>query len=116
MRKNSSIFMNTPVWFFKLLADETRLSILTLLSGYEELCVCELVETLHLSQPKISRHLALLKQSGLVSDSRQGHWVYYRLSATTPQWCREILETSMLNSHLPGIARIPTNSRTRCPQ
>jgi len=49
------------VSFFKCLADETRLSIVTLVTENKELCVCDLTEKLQLSQPKISRHLALLR-------------------------------------------------------
>jgi ArsR family transcriptional regulator len=108
--------MPTPARFFRILADETRLSILLLLTRHDELCVCELVETLHLSQPKISRHLALLKSSGLVRDQRQGQWVYYRLSATMPQWCRYILETSLQQSRLPPLNPITSSGKNRCAQ
>jgi ArsR family transcriptional regulator len=87
-----------------------------LLTGHDELCVCELVETLHLSQPKISRHLALLKSSGLVRDQRQGQWVYYRLSATMSQWCRDILEASLQQTRLPPLNHITSPGRTRCAQ
>jgi ArsR family transcriptional regulator len=106
--------MPTPAQLFKLLADETRLSILLLLTEYEELCVCELVETLHLSQPKISRHLALLKASGIIRDKRYGQWIYYRLSATTPPWCRDILQSSLQQSQLPPVNRLPVTNRNRC--
>ena len=47
--------------FFKCLSDETRLNIVTLIVENKELCVCDLTEKLQLSQPKISRHLALLR-------------------------------------------------------
>src|SRR5438045_7237423 len=67
---------------FKALADETRLRILgLLLTG--EICVCDIYETLRISQPKASRHLAYLRRSGLVSTRRQGLWVYYRLADTS---------------------------------
>ncbi|ENW02129.1 hypothetical protein F938_00240 [Acinetobacter bereziniae LMG 1003 = CIP 70.12] len=58
--------------FFKCLSDETRLNIVTLIVENKELCVCDLTEKLQLSQPKISRHLALLRASGLLQDRRQG--------------------------------------------
>ena len=59
--------------FFKCLSDETRLNIVTLIAENKELCVCDLTEKLQLSQPKISRHLALLRSSGLLQDRRQSH-------------------------------------------
>lgn len=62
--------------FFDALSDETRLRILVLLY-HKELCVCEICEILELSQPKISRHLAKLRDLGLVRDERQNQWIYY---------------------------------------
>lgn len=79
------------VIFFKCLADETRLNIVTLVAEHKELCVCDLTEKLQLSQPKISRHLALLRSSGLLQDRRQGQWVYYSINPQLPTWCHEIL-------------------------
>jgi ArsR family transcriptional regulator len=61
-------------------ADETRLRLLNLLSDNTEVCVCDLVEVLELSQPKVSRHLAYLRRAGLVRDRKNGLWVYYRLA------------------------------------
>ncbi|OTG73943.1 hypothetical protein B9T23_13105 [Acinetobacter terrae] len=50
-----------------------------------ERCVCDLTASLDLSQPKISRHLALLRTSGVLQDCRQGQWIYYSLQADFPQ-------------------------------
>ena len=75
------------------MADETRLSIVMLISAHQKLCVCNLTEKLKLSQPKISRHLALLRSSGLLADRRQGQWVYYRLHPELEVWCQSILQT-----------------------
>jgi ArsR family transcriptional regulator len=72
--------------FYKSLADETRLKILLLLHVENELCVCELIEALALSQPKISRHLALLREQGLVSTRKSGQWVFYALHEQLPAW------------------------------
>jgi ArsR family transcriptional regulator len=63
---------------FKALSDETRLRIVALLS-HGELCVCHLHEALRLSQPNVSRQLAILRAAGVVEDRRNGKWVYYRL-------------------------------------
>jgi ArsR family transcriptional regulator len=67
---------------FQALGDATRLRILgLLLTG--EVCVCDIHESLTLSQPKVSRHLAYLRKAGLVETRRTGLWVHYRL-ATAP--------------------------------
>jgi ArsR family transcriptional regulator len=71
---------------FKALSDETRLRIMTLLLDNEELCVCDFVGALDLTQSKASRHLRYLFNAGLVEDRRQGLWMHYRLSSRlTPQ-------------------------------
>lgn len=62
-----------PVQLFKALSDETRLSIVMLLREAGELCVCDLCSATAESQPKVSRHMALLRESGLVSDRREGN-------------------------------------------
>src|SRR5438093_9528148 len=65
---------------FKALADSTRLRILgLLLTG--EVCVCHIHETLKITQPKASRHLAYLRRAGLVDTRRDGLWVHYRIAA-----------------------------------
>ncbi|ENU22389.1 hypothetical protein F993_02838 [Acinetobacter proteolyticus] len=79
------------VTFFKCLSDDTRLNIVMLIAQHQELCVCDLTEKLQLSQPKISRHLALLRASGVLQDRRQGQWVYYRINPQLPAWGHEIL-------------------------
>jgi ArsR family transcriptional regulator len=80
-----------PDHFFKALGDLTRLRILVLLSAERELCVCELTHALGEIQPKISRHLAQLRELGVVLDRRQGQWIYYRLNSDLPAWAREVL-------------------------
>ena len=75
-----------PLQLFKNLADETRLGIVLLLKARGELCVCDLCTALAQSQPKISRHLAMLRESGLLRDRKQGKWVHYRLSPQMPAW------------------------------
>ena len=88
-----------PVDLFKCLADETRLKSVLLIKEKKELCVCELITALELSQPKVSRHLAQLKRMGLLIDRRQGQWVFYRINPDLPGWCRNVLwETAVTNS------------------
>ena len=80
-----------PESYFKALADLTRLRILRLLTLEGELCVCELTHALGEVQPKISRHLALLKEMTLVLDERRGQWVYYRVNPALPAWVGAVL-------------------------
>ncbi len=78
-----------PIEFFKLLADETRLHSVLLIAKEGELCVCELTTALNQSQPKISRHLAMLRKSQLLLDRRQGQWVFYRMNPSLPNWVQQ---------------------------
>ncbi len=71
--------MLSLIEFFKTLSDETRLRILVLLFT-KDLCVCELCDILDESQPKVSRHLAKLRDIGLVKDERKGQWIFYNLN------------------------------------
>ncbi len=71
--------MKQVIHLYKALSDETRLRLLALL-GQGELCVCDLVAVLRLPQSTVSRHLALLKGAGWVTDRRQGVWMFYRLA------------------------------------
>lgn len=83
--------MLLPEIYFKALSDETRLRCLMLLYKAGELCVCELTTALELSQPKISRHLAQLRQIGLLVDSRSSQWVYYKINPELPAWALDVL-------------------------
>lgn len=78
---NILVSMKQTARIFKTLADETRLRILALLTT-GELCVCDLMAALNLPQSTVSRHLATLRNAGLVDDRRQGVWMYYRLAQT----------------------------------
>ena len=84
--------------FYKCLSDQTRLKILLLLCQKKELCVCELVDELDASQPKVSRHLAQLKCCKLIQHRREGQWMYYRLHEKLPDWCLESLELALRNN------------------
>lgn len=84
--------MMTLTTLFKCLSDQTRLRCVVLLHKHGKLCVCEMTHALDLLQPKISRHLAQLRQSNLLLDSREGQWVYYQINPTLPAWVFEILD------------------------
>jgi ArsR family transcriptional regulator len=76
------------------MADDTRTKIMLLVAQEQELCVCELICALDQSQPKISRHLAVLRSGGLLADRRQGQWVYYRLHPDLPAWAKTVISTT----------------------
>ncbi len=85
----------SPTQFFKCLSDETRLRCITLLQKEGKLCVCELTTALALSQPKISRHLASLRQCSLLQDSREGQWVFYQINPALPDWVNPLLNNAL---------------------
>jgi ArsR family transcriptional regulator len=70
--------MDELLGIFKALSEETRLRIIKLLE-HGELCVCDLVAALGLVQPKVSFHLAVLKEAGFIKDRKEGKWTHYRL-------------------------------------
>ena len=79
-----------PQFLFDILADATRRRILALLIARGELCVCELMAALDETQPKVSRHLGVMKEVALVLARREGTWMHYRL-ATLPKWANDLL-------------------------
>jgi len=87
-----------PVIFYKAMADDTRLKSLLLISHYQELCVCELMAALELSQPKVSRHLAQLKNAGILSDRRQGQWIFYQLKPELVVWANTTIVQTLANN------------------
>ncbi len=70
--------MNELITIFKAISEETRLRILKLLEK-GELCVCDIVAALAIIQPKVSFHLAVLKEAGFIKDRKQGRWTHYSL-------------------------------------
>jgi ArsR family transcriptional regulator len=83
---------------FHALSDETRLSILQRLR-FGERCVCDLTDDLDAAQSRLSFHLKVLKDAGLVTDRREGRWMYYALN---PAVLRELAEL------VDGLASTPT--------
>ena len=75
---------------FRAFSDHTRLRILNLLSA-GEICVCDLVNVLGMSQPKVSRHLAYLRRAGLVKARRQGLWMHYQLTTAQGRFHKSLL-------------------------
>lgn len=77
---------------FRAFSDRTRLRILNLLQGKDELCVCDIIAVISAPQAKISRHLGYLRRSGLVAARKDGLWVYYRLLPATGSFHKKMLE------------------------
>ena len=90
---------------FPAMGDVTRLRILgLLLTG--EVCVCHIHESLKVSQPKASRHLAYLRRAGLVETRREGLWVHYRLAdAADPVVAAVKQAVTHALGHVPGVQR-----------
>jgi ArsR family transcriptional regulator len=86
------------VQFFKVLADEARLKMLWLLFNHKELCVCDMMAALEITQSKASRHLATLRHARLVIDRKDGLWSYYALRPVDDALAREHL--ALLKVHL----------------
>ncbi|MCP4321521.1 MAG: metalloregulator ArsR/SmtB family transcription factor [Psychromonas sp.] len=84
--------------FFKALSDATRLKIVMLIQLENELCVCELMASLDDNQPKVSRHLAQLKKTGLLLDRKQKQWVYYRLNPALKGWMKQSIKDACHDS------------------
>jgi DNA-binding transcriptional ArsR family regulator len=76
------------------MADATRLQMVLLLLRHEELCVCDFVQVLAITQSKASRHLRYLAHAGLLEDRRDGVWMHYRITATLDKECRQLLEAT----------------------
>lgn len=84
--------MRNTADIFKALGDETRLRMLALLLRRGELCVCDFVKALGITQSKASRHLHHLLHAGLVRDRRSGVWVYYQARAGERSESAAVLE------------------------
>jgi ArsR family transcriptional regulator len=96
----------TSVSFFHALSDETRLEIMERLKDGEQ-CVCDLTDALKTGQSRLSFHLKVLKDAGLITDRPEGRWIYYSLNREA----LEELEAVVLS--LQG-SRPPVGSSSRC--
>ena len=90
------------IWIMESLSDPIRINILELMMG-GEICVCDIVKVTGLSQSKISYHIKILKDSGLISDRQEGRWVYYKLDL-------EVL--SDIKNWMGSLIQSSTNTRT----
>jgi ArsR family transcriptional regulator, arsenate/arsenite/antimonite-responsive transcriptional repressor len=90
---NNTILSELEI-FFMALADKTRLRLLNLMRD-GEICVCFFTEVLEESQPKISRHLAYLRNAGLVEARRDGKWMHYRIITPKNEIAANILHETL---------------------
>jgi len=84
--------MKDTARFFKVLSDESRLKMLWLLFNHRELCVCDVMAVLEITQSKASRHLAALRHIGIATDRREGLWAYYSLCPVEDELARDHLK------------------------
>lgn len=100
---------------FKALADRNRLRILKMLEA-RPLCVCEITHVMGIAQPSVSRHLAILRDAGLVEDRKNGQWMIYSLSNDTDdtvatlitslrRWGNDDPQAAADRAKLPGVRR-----------
>jgi ArsR family transcriptional regulator len=91
--------MKSPVEILSALAEPTRLAAMKLLHDGREHCVCELMRELGVSQSRMSRHMAVLRNAGLVVDRRDAQWVRYRITPNLPADIAVLLEAALALSN-----------------
>jgi ArsR family transcriptional regulator, arsenate/arsenite/antimonite-responsive transcriptional repressor len=84
--------MRDAAQFFKALSDEARLKILWLLFNHDELCVCDVMAALGITQSKASRHLITLRHAGIVRGRKEGLWSYYALCPVEDELAKQHLD------------------------
>lgn len=87
--------------FYKVLGDPLRLQMILTLHVHGEVCVCQFVDATGMSQPKVSRHLAQLRDFGLLTDRKEERWVYYRINPALADWMAATIATAA--SHNPHL-------------
>jgi ArsR family transcriptional regulator, arsenate/arsenite/antimonite-responsive transcriptional repressor len=98
---------------YRALADVTRLRILTLLAD-GEVCVCDIHDTLRVPQPTASRHLAYLRQAGLVEARREGTWMHYRIADLDPVIDGIVRSAAHAMSHVTSADRDRARFERQC--
>jgi ArsR family transcriptional regulator len=98
--------------FFEVLSDPIRRRILSLLLIHDERCVCDLNAALDAPQPKVSRHLGVLREAGLVLTRREGVWMHYRLHPELPSWAVRVLWH--MKEGMPAEVAVPDQSCQTC--
>ncbi|HEX7374376.1 MAG TPA: metalloregulator ArsR/SmtB family transcription factor [Steroidobacteraceae bacterium] len=97
--------MESSISLLAALAEPTRLGAIRLLWDGREHCVCELMRELGATQSRMSRHMALLKQVGLVIDRRDAQWVRYRRNPALSTQLAAIVDATLASLHVPSRRR-----------
>ena len=92
--------MNTLVELSKLFSDKNRLHILALIQKHQEVCVCEICDTLKLSQPLVSRHLKLMKEANILEARKDKKWVHYAITKTPHSFLSSMLKELQKDENL----------------
>ena len=108
MSTSTAVDATRAAQLFHALSDETRLGILEMLRGGER-CVCDLQDGLDAAQSRLSFHLRVLKEAGLVTDRREGRWSYYSIA---PESLAEVHDLAVVLQ--PSKLRILARSSGRC--
>lgn len=108
MPASTTLDLERAATLFHALSDSTRLAVLEMLRNGER-CVCELQDELGAAQSRLSFHLRVLKDAGLVADRREGRWSYYSI---TPEAVAEVHDLAV--SLEPKRGELPTLRRGRC--
>jgi ArsR family transcriptional regulator, arsenate/arsenite/antimonite-responsive transcriptional repressor len=108
MSQSSVVDQARAAQLFHALSDETRLGILEMLRAGER-CVCDLQDGLEAAQSRLSFHLRVLKEAGLVTDRREGRWAYYSIA---PESLAEVHDLAVALQ--PSKLRILARSAGRC--
>jgi len=87
-----AVSLRNAAALFHALSDETRLALLERLKGGEH-CVCELTDAMKVGQSRLSFHLKVLKEAGLIQDRREGRWMYYSLNPDAIEELEELVDT-----------------------
>ena|SRR5262245_46774521 len=87
----TAVPLKKAVMLFHALSDETRLALLERLKGGEH-CVCELTDVMKAAQSRLSFHLKVLKDAGLIQDRREGRWMYYAINPEAIEDLEEAVE------------------------
>ncbi len=84
--------------------DETRMKILNFIDANKEVCVCDIENSFHMIQSRISRHLKILKEAGFLKVDRRGRWAYYSVKSPLDEFRQAILkEMSYLELQIPEL-------------
>ena len=98
-----SFSLKKSATLFHALSDETRLALLERLKGGGQ-CVCELTDAMRAAQSRLSFHLKVLKDAGLIRDRREGRWIYYSIDPDAIEELEAVVDTLKQAAKSPGSA------------